>query len=96
MNNRKPDAFDRLHAGGKPSKKKKKRGKKKKRKNKSMALESNRIKSGMSHVCSDCGAKEQVELNRVYRAARLRCCSCGGPLQRVWLKGSEGKTRVDQ
>lgn len=88
---RKPDAFDRLkQSNGRRKKKKKKRGKPKKRASK--AAEQRRVKSGMSHECSDCGSKERIKVNKAYSASRPRCTACGGPLQRIWIKGA-GATR---
>ena len=61
---------------------------KRKKYNRKRSAEIKRMKSGMSHECSDCGCKEQIPVNKAYSAFRARCSACGGPLQRIWIKGA--------
>jgi DNA-directed RNA polymerase subunit RPC12/RpoP len=50
-------------------------------------------------VCSDCGSECEVRVGDLYKAARLRCPKCGGPINRkrdLWSRPSPRNTAARQ
>ena len=65
----------------------------KKRTKKKASFKKSKKPKTLRHECSSCGRPEEVKTTLSYRAARVRCSFCGGPLNRVCARHS-GKSEV--